>query len=278
MLAMHTSDPILQPAERLSERLANWLLQRIESGQWPAGHRLPPEQQISREHGVSRTVVREAVSRLKSMGWLRSRQGSGIYVCSQAAARPLAFDPTVLTSMSAVLQVVEVRRSLEGEVAALAAQRITPARQARIDKSLAAIDKAVDEGRDGVEEDLAFHRAIAQAAGNPQFERMLDFLDQYLRDAIRVTRANEAMQAQFMRQVRQEHQAIAQAVASGDASAARRAAVRHMVNAVKRIERADASVRDALGAVLRKAARKPGPGTSGRPEADRPAPDRNPQT
>lgn len=273
MLAMHTSDPILQPAERLSERLANWLLQRIESGQWPAGHRLPPEQQISREHGVSRTVVREAVSRLKSMGWLRSRQGSGIYVCSQAAARPLAFDPTVLTSMSAVLQVVEVRRSLEGEVAALAAQRITPARQARIDKSLAAIDKAVDEGRDGVEEDLAFHRAIAQAAGNPQFERMLDFLDQYLRDAIRVTRANEAMQAQFMRQVRQEHQAIAQAVASGDASAARRAAVRHMVNAVKRIERADASVRDALGAVLRKAARKPGPGASGQP-----APDRNPQT
>ena len=277
MLAMHNAEPILQPAERLSERLASWLLQRIESGQWPAGHRLPPEQQLSREHGVSRTVVREAVSRLKSMGCLRSRQGSGIYVCSQATARPLAFDPTVLTSMSAVLQVVEVRRSLEGEVAALAAQRITQTRQARIDKALAAIDKAVDEGRDGVEEDLAFHRAIAQAAGHPQFERMLDFLDQDLgtddlRDAIRVTRANEAMQAQFMRQVRQEHQAIAQAVAGGQAGAARRAAVRHMVNAVKRIERADASVRDALGAVLRKAAVKPGP------DASRPTgPDRNTQ-
>lgn len=254
---MRSSEFVLQPAERLSERLANWLLQRIESGDWPAGHRLPTELQMSREHGVSRTVVREAVSRLKSMGRLTSRQGSGIYVSSQPVARALAFDPAVLTSMTAVLQVVEVRRTLEGEVAALAAQRITATRHARITRALTAIDQAVAQGRDGVEEDLAFHRAIAQAAGNPQFERLLDFLEQYLRDAIQVTRANEAMHTEFMRQVQQEHLAIARAVGSGNPVAARRAAIRHMVNAVKRIERADASVRAALGRVLQQAASHP---------------------
>jgi GntR family transcriptional regulator, transcriptional repressor for pyruvate dehydrogenase complex len=152
-----------------------------------------------------------------------------------------------------VLQVVEVRRSLEGEVAALAAARITPAKARQLDKALAAIDAAVAQGRDGVEEDLEFHRTIARITDNPQFEILLDFLEQYLRDAIQVTRANEAMHAEFMRQVRAEHQAIARAVGKGDAAAARRAAVRHMVNAVQRIERADESVRAALGQVLQQA-------------------------
>lgn len=251
------STHVLPPAERLSERLASVLLQRIEAGDWPAGHRLPTEQQMTQEHGVSRTVVREAVSRLKSMGHLTSRQGSGIFVADVQQARPLMFDPAVLTSLAAVLQVVEVRRTLEGEVAALAAQRVTARQMARIDQALAAIDQAVAAGRNGVEEDLAFHRSIAQAAGNPQFERLLDFLEQYLRDAIQVTRANEAMHSEFMRQVQQEHLAIARAVGRGDAAAARRAAIRHMVNAVKRIERADASVRAALDARLERAAHHP---------------------
>lgn len=243
----------LQPADRLSDRLAALLRQRIESGEWPPGHRLPTEQQLTQEHGVSRTVVREAVSRLKSMGWLTSRQGSGMFVAAAGSARALVFDPAVLNSLAAVLQVVEVRRSLEGEVAALAAQRITPAKARQLEQALAAIDEAVTQGRDGVEEDLAFHRAISHATGNPQFERLLDFLEQYLRDAIQVTRANEAMHSEFMRQVRREHQAIARAVSQGDAAGARRAAVRHMVNAVQRIERADETVRAALGQALQQA-------------------------
>jgi GntR family transcriptional repressor for pyruvate dehydrogenase complex len=250
---MLTSVTTLQTPDRLSDRLAALLRARIESGEWEPGHRLPTEHQLTLEYGVSRTVVREAVSRLKSMGWLTSRQGSGMFVAEAGPARALVFDPAVLRSLAAVLQVVEVRRSLEGEVAALAAARITPAKARQVEKSLAAIDVAVAQGRDGVEEDLEFHRTIARITDNPQFEILLDFLEQYLRDAIQVTRANEAMHAEFMRQVRAEHQAIARAVGKGDAAGARRAAVRHMVNAVQRIERADESVRTALGQVLQQA-------------------------
>lgn len=217
---------------------------------------------MTAEHGVSRTTVREAVSRLKSMGLLTLRQGSGMFVAAAGQPRALAFDPAVLNSLSAVLQVVEVRRSLEGEVAALAAQRITPAKCERIESALAAIDAAVAEGRDGVEEDLGFHRAIAQATDNPQFERLLDFLEQYQREAIRVTRANEAARDQFMREVRVEHAAIARAVCRGDQAASRRAAVRHMANAERRIEEADASVREALSEALRTGKRRPSTGGS----------------
>ena len=129
----------LPPTERLSDKLAELLRQHLESGEWAPGDKLPTEQQLTEQFQVSRTVVREAVSRLKSMGLLTSRQGAGMFVAPRIQARALAFDPTVLTSLDAVLQVVEVRRTLEGEVAALAAQRITPAKARAIEDAMAAI-------------------------------------------------------------------------------------------------------------------------------------------
>ncbi len=240
----------LQAPDRLSDQLADLLRQRIERGELRPQDRLPTEQELAERHGVSRTVVREAVSRLKSMGLLVSRQGSGVFVAPVSRARPLAFDPAVLHSLEAVIQVVEVRRALEGEVAALAAQRADQAAVQRILAALAAIDTAVAAGGDGVEEDLHFHRTVAAATGNPQFTRLLGFLEQYQRDAMTVTRANEAMREDFMEQVRAEHREIAQAIAAHDPERARQAATTHMLRAARRIEEADASVRAALSAAL----------------------------
>lgn len=247
----------LTPTERLSDKLANLLRQHIESGEWAPGDKLPTEQQLTEQFQVSRTVVREAVSRLKSMGLLTSRQGAGVFVAPRHQARALAFDPTVLTSLDAVLQVVEVRRTLEGEVAALAAQRITPAKARAIDEAMTAIEAAVARGEDGVEQDLRFHRAIARATDNPQFEQLLDFLEQYQRDAIKVTRANEAMHTEFMKQVRAEHAAIARAVIGGRPDLARKAATQHMVHAARRIEQADAPVKQALDRLFANKAKPP---------------------
>ncbi|MEY2617918.1 MAG: hypothetical protein RL522_920 [Pseudomonadota bacterium] len=244
------SNERLTAPERLSDRVADQLARRIESGELGPDQRLPTEQQLSERFGVSRTVVREAVSRLKSMGLLVSRQGAGVFVAPRDRARALAFDPSVLQSLDSVVQVVEVRRALEGEVAALAAERITPAGARALRAALDTLDAAVAAGSDGVEEDLAFHRSIAQATGNPQFERLLAFLEQYQRDAMRVTRANESMHGAFMRAVRREHEAIASAVIAGDANAARRAAARHMVNAAVRIEGLDAPSRRKLEGLL----------------------------
>ncbi len=242
-------EPLAAP-ERLSDRVAGELARRIDSGELAPDQRLPTEQQLAGRFGVSRNVVREAVSRLKSMGLVVSRQGAGVFVAPREQARPLAFDPSVLQSLESVVQVVEVRRALEGEVAALAAQRITPAKARALRLALQRLDAAVEAGADGVEEDLAFHRSIAQATGNPQFERVLAFLEQYQRGAMRVTRTNEAMHGTFMQAVRREHEAIARAVTAGDASAARRAAVRHMVNATARIEGLDAPARRRLEGLL----------------------------
>jgi len=223
-------------AERLSDRLAAWLAAQVEGGALHPGERLPTEPQLALAHGVSRTVVREAVHQLKSRGLLVSRQGSGVFVAAPPAHRPLAFDPQVLESLASVVQIVEVRRALEGEIAALAAQRASRAQIAGLRRALAAIDTAVAAGGDGVAEDLAFHRAVAEATGNPQFSRLLGFLEQYLREAMRVTRGNEARRADFMHEVRQEHRAIVAAIAARDAAAARRVATEHLLLAAHRLE------------------------------------------
>jgi GntR family transcriptional repressor for pyruvate dehydrogenase complex len=224
-------------AERLSDRLAARLAEQIAAGGNRPGDRLPTEAQLAATHGVSRTVVREAVHQLKSRGLLVSRQGSGVFVAAPPAHRALAFDPTVLDSVEAVVQVVEVRRVLEAEIAALAAERATRAQVARLRKALADIDRAAAAGGDGVAEDLGFHRAIADACGNPQFGRLLGFLGQYLHEAMRLTRSNEARRQDFMEQVRLEHRAIVDAIADGDAAAARRCATRHIRNGERRLER-----------------------------------------
>src|SRR5690554_2177238 len=153
-------------ADRLTDRLAAHLLAQIESGELTPGDRLPTQQQLADAHGVSQGVVREAVHQLRSRGILASRQGSGVYVSAQALSKPLAFDPQVLDSLSSVVQIVEVRRAIESEIAALAAVRADTRQVNEIRRALSAIETAVDKGGDGVEEDLAFHRAIAEASGN----------------------------------------------------------------------------------------------------------------
>ena len=214
--------------ERLSDRLASLLAAQLESGALAPGDRLPTEAQLAALHGVSRTVVREAVHQLKSRGLLRSRQGSGVYVAAPPLNQSLAFDPKVLESMVAVTQVVELRRVLEGEMAALAAERTSRAQVTGLKRALKGIDEATAAGHDGVAEDLAFHRAIGLATGNPQFARLLSFLEQYLVEAMRVTKGNEARREDFMQQVRAEHRAIVEAIAGRDAAAARRAAIDHL--------------------------------------------------
>jgi GntR family transcriptional repressor for pyruvate dehydrogenase complex len=221
--------------ERLSDRLAALLRGQIDTGALRPGDRLPTEQQLAHAHGVSRTVVREAVHQLRSRNLVLARQGSGVYVAAAPQNLPLAFDPSVLESVHSVVHVVEVRRVLEGEMAALAAERASRSQIADLRRALKAIDVAAVAGHDGVAEDLSFHRLIGEATGNPQFSKLLGFLEQYLREGMRITRGNEARRIDFMDAVRSEHRAIVDAIAAHDPAAARRRATEHLAHAQQRL-------------------------------------------
>jgi GntR family transcriptional regulator, transcriptional repressor for pyruvate dehydrogenase complex len=238
MASMQSVSPSRLARESLADRLAAQLASQMEGGDPAPGERLPTEVQLALAHGVSRSVVREAVHRLKSRGLLTSRQGSGVFVSPPNGRKALEFDAAVLDSARAVVQVVEVRRALEVEMAALAAQRATKAQLTALRRALLAIDTAAASGADGVVEDLAFHRAIGEATGNPQFSRLLAFLEQYLRDGMHITRGKVARRADFMDAVRKEHLALVDAIEARDVRAARRAATTHLLHSELRLEHA----------------------------------------
>ncbi|MEM5447460.1 MULTISPECIES: FadR/GntR family transcriptional regulator [Paraburkholderia] len=226
------------PNRALSDTVAQQLLAQIDKGTFARGGKLPTEAVLAQQFGVSRTVIREAISRLKNEGVVEPRQGSGVYVAAHGAIRPLRIDYAEAMEGGSVLQILAVRRAIEAEVAAEAAMRRTDADMMAIDAALKKIDEAVAEGRDGVAEDVAFHRAIASVTGNPYFLKTLTFLNQYLEAGTVITRRNEALREDFSRQVRDEHAAIAAAIRAGDPMAARNAAQTHMYNAARRLAEA----------------------------------------
>lgn len=225
----------------LVDRVTNMLAAQIRSRAFPVNARLPTEKFMSEEYGVSRTVVREAISRLKSEGLVETRQGSGTVVLDPRASQVFRLERSDDSPARGVLRIIELRRGIEAEMAALAAERRTDAEMAQIRRALDEIDQAVQSGGDGVEEDLEFHMAVSRATGNPHYPALLSLLTQALRDAIRVTRGNEARRADLAAEVRAEHEAISKAVEARNPEAARRAAFLHMQNTANRIQEAERS-------------------------------------
>ncbi|WP_323120180.1 FadR/GntR family transcriptional regulator [Burkholderia alba] len=226
------------PTRAMSDSVAQQLLKQIEIGSFAGTGKLPTEAVLAQEFGVSRTVIREAISRLKNEGVVEPRQGSGVYIAEHASIRPLRIDYAEAVGAGSLPHLLAVRRAIEAEVAAEAALHHTDADMEDIDAALKQIDDAVAEGRDGVAEDVAFHRTIASVTGNPYFLKTLTFLNQYLEAGVMVTRRNEATREDFSRQVREEHAAIADAIRSRDPMAARNAARTHMYNAARRLAEA----------------------------------------
>ncbi|WP_319244933.1 FadR/GntR family transcriptional regulator [uncultured Propionivibrio sp.] len=219
----------------LTDRVCEALTQLIASEDFGAGARLPSEQQMAGRFGVSRTVIREAVSRLKSEGLVESRQGSGVFVRERNIDTPFRLDPALMDCRQSVLQVIELRQALEGEIAALAATRRTPAQMTAIRNALSGIAAAEAAGDDGVDADIAFHRSIAAATGNPHFLALTEFLFTFLTHATRITRGHEATKRTLSAQVKDEHQHIVDAIAAKDIEAARAAARQHMECAMQRL-------------------------------------------
>jgi GntR family transcriptional repressor for pyruvate dehydrogenase complex len=230
--------PITIPA-KMPDRVTQALLKLIRSGSYPPKSRLPSEGEMAQQFGVSRTVIREAVSRLKSEGLVESRQGSGLFVREVGPNAPFRIDPGVVNSIQQVLQVAELRRGLEAEIAALAAERGTQEEIREIAARLQAIDDDVAVGGDGVAADIEFHRSIARATGNPHFLALWDFLGQFLHGTIKLTRAWEAQQEETRQQVLEEHRMLYDAIARHNVDAARAAALQHIEMSSYRIRHAD---------------------------------------
>ncbi len=201
--------------------------QMIVSGELQPGARLPREADLAERLGLSRNSLREAVRALTLVRILDTRQGDGTYVTTLEPDILLDAVSFVgeLNQDRTVLHVLEVRRELETLAAGLAAQRAS-------DDAIVELRRLVEEGARGgddvealVANDLAFHRAIAAAAGNPVLSSLLDGLSGTTTRA-RIWRG--ITQSGAIERTRAEHQAIFDAIAARRPELARAWAAVHV--------------------------------------------------
>jgi DNA-binding FadR family transcriptional regulator len=220
----------------LTDEVVDQLAAEIRGGRLTPGSKLPTEQELMGALGVSRTVVREAISALRAEGLVMTRQGSGAFVAADPSRIPFRIESDGLGSIDDVLNVMELRLAIEVEAAALAAERATPQQLSTIDRSLAAIDAALAKGDAAVTEDFDLHRAIAEATGNPQFVQFLAFLGRHVipRQSIRSTLVSGTEQRSYMDVIQREHARIAAAIHAHDGAEARRAMRAHLSKSLDR--------------------------------------------
>ncbi|HVC81258.1 MAG TPA: FCD domain-containing protein [Chloroflexota bacterium] len=140
---------------------------RVAEGEPQPGNRLPSVRDLSRELKVGTSSVREALRVLAATGVVRIEHGNGIFVQAQCPPAAELHARVTRTEVSSLLHLMEARRIIEPELAALAAEHRTPEQAARIQELARRLGRGFRAGRDWMDADLDFHRALAEAAGNP---------------------------------------------------------------------------------------------------------------
>ena len=243
----HPADaPSLRRPRSLAQSVVDALQAPIRDGRVEPGTKLPTEGEVMAAFGVSRTVVREALSKLQASGLVATRHGVGSFVVGRGDEAAFRIGPQQLETLRDVIAMLELRIGVETEAAGLAAQRRTPADLASMRQALDDFEAAVDAGRDAVAADFRFHRDIARATQNDHFIGLLESLGTRIIPRARLDNEGAPLDAgrlNYLRRVHAEHESIHDAIARQDTEGARAAMRTHLVNSRERRRRAATVVR-----------------------------------
>jgi GntR family transcriptional regulator, transcriptional repressor for pyruvate dehydrogenase complex len=219
---------------KLSDQVYERIFGLIVSGEFPEKSKLPTEIELADSLNVSRTIVREALARLRDEGFVVSRQGAGTFVQRQQPEKASGFEP--VTSITDVHRCFEFRISLEGEAAYLAALRRDERDTDEIRHMLDALETIVKQGSVGALADFDFHFAVARATGNPFFVTAISLLRPHIDFGMNLARSLSLRKPRSrVRQVQDEHAQVYLAITEGHADQARQAMRRHIENARMRL-------------------------------------------
>ncbi len=222
-------------APRLSDEVASRLGEAIRAGDFAAGQRLPSEKELSERFAVSRMVIREAMSRLKSDELVETRQGLGAFVKADPGKGLFRLAEPAL-SPSGLRHIFQLRVAVEGAAASLAAVHADAPAIAAIEKAIEELRADLEAGLDGAEADRRFHQAVAAASKNPYLESFLAFLGANLREVIALARSNTRERyPDHIAAVQLEHEAVLEAVAAHAPQRAERAMRAHLSQAQERL-------------------------------------------
>ncbi|WP_342648818.1 FadR/GntR family transcriptional regulator [Pseudomonas sp. REB1044] len=246
MTEQHVQPRTRRKPRSLAQELVTVLTERIRNGQLKRGDKLPTESQIMLEEGVSRTVVREAISRLQAAGQVETRHGVGTFVLDAPSATGFRIDPATVVTLREVLAVLELRIALEIEAAGLAAQRRSDAQLQGMRTALDELNEGAAQACDAVSADFQFHLRIAQASGNHYFADILAHLGTSIIPRTRLNSARLAHddQAHYLSRLSHEHEAIYEAIARSDNEGAKLAMRLHLSNSRERLRQAHAAAEE----------------------------------
>lgn len=232
--------PLRRRSRSLAHELVEGISAQIQGQVLKPGDKLPTESAIMQAYGVSRTVVREALSRLQAAGIVETRHGIGTFVLEARPGQGFGIDPGEIATAVDVMAVLELRISLETESAGLAAQRRSDAQLQEMRAALDAFEANVGGAGDAVSPDFRFHLAIANATGNRYFADIMSHLGSTVIPRTRINSSRVAQEdlPQYLRRVNREHEEIYQAIARRDPESARAAMRIHLTNSRERLRRA----------------------------------------
>ena len=221
---------------KLSEEILFRLKEMIKTGQFGYGDKLPVEKRMAEIFGVSRTTVREALAVLEAEGWVTTRRGGGTFVKRIRAQEPV--EPlTVLlgANETGILELMELRRIFEGEVALLAASRATAADIAALRQALKDMTNDVAQNKETAASDYTFHYCIAKAAKNQIIMSVMGSLNDLYQQVVQTSRWHSAKPDDYECIVA-EHEAITRAIEKRQGTKARKLMNIHLENSYRTIE------------------------------------------
>lgn len=214
--------------EPLAARVANHLSRQIRSGLIAPQSRLPTEHDLAEELGVSRNVVREALSQLRADGLVYIRQGAGTFALAPEDSKVIRLDPLLLGQASDLGQLFELRAILETEAAGLAATRIGPDGLDLLTGALARMQGRERTRDDSVAADLEFHREVSRASGNAYVLTFTAYIAGQIRDTIYLARRAQPIDV-VVDETIAEHEAILAALKDRNEDLARKVMRHHIL-------------------------------------------------
>ncbi|SJM48043.1 Transcriptional regulator, GntR family [Actinomycetales bacterium JB111] len=210
-------------------RLPVWVADQLEEallgGTFAVGTQMPTEPALAERFGVSRQVVREAARLLEDRGLVEIRAGRGMTVLAPTVESSVDRMRTLLRRGDASFdQLMELRQMTEVDMSALAARNRTDEDVASMQAAIADAAAHLDDYAICMDADLAFHMAVARATHNPFVLAIVQPVNVVLRDVYRKPIEYLATQTDTVA----EHTSIADAIAAGDARAARKATALHL--------------------------------------------------
>lgn len=224
--------------ELLAERVEEQIYQYMIDNSIQVGQKIPNEFELGKMFGVGRSTVREAVKLMISKGILEIRRGSGTYVVSLSATK---YDPLGLNQIAdkkrLALDLANVRLMLEPEIAAMSALNATDEDIQKMEKLCIQVEKKIKNNENYIDDDIAFHCAIAESSKNKVVEQLIPIIDTTVMMFVNITHK------EFLNETIETHRATLEAIKRRDTVGAKMAMMMHLTynrqKIIKVIERED---------------------------------------